>query len=61
MDKTKALLVNLSYSHKKIGDLIRSHQQGNIDTDTLVSSAILCLISEDVDDDDQLKMDMMTW
>lgn len=65
MEKTKALLVNLSYRHKKIGDLIRSNQQGNIDTDTLVSSAILCLMSEneedDDDDDDQLKIDMMTW
>ena len=61
MEKTKALLLELAKNDINIKTLINKHRDGVIDTGTLVSSAILCIIGAKDDSDEDFDMDLMTW
>lgn len=64
MKKTLTLIKNLPSSNSGINELLESYEDGKIDEDTLISNVILTLIAKKTDDDendDDIKLDLMTW
>lgn len=64
MKKTLLLIKNIATNDMNINGLLQSYEDNCIDEDTLISNVILTLSTEQSnskENDDDIKLDLMTW